>query len=312
MVSPLVDAPLLEHTGDLEARPLPPRIDQARVDVRAAAGDLARVPDARLEIPWQWRPVGEEAVRYGFYRILERIEEVEILARESIAWGTSPGRACGLIAPATAARWDLQGLLDPLATNEWDADPGGSEWTIRQTLGHVINGQRAYGWGTAWWQTQSHRPDDPDLPEASPKELWATLPDETTDEVAGSLDDVRQRLDTVLDLAAERLAGLPSDRLGYGARWSGFAVDIGFRLGRWSSHIREHTVQVDKTLLLLGRQPSEVDRLVRLIFAAWGRAEAAVFGQPQGSATNDAAVLLAAAAVDARDVARSVRSVAEG
>lgn len=45
-------------------------------------------------------------------------------------------------------------------------------------------------------------------------------------------------------------------------------------MGRWSSHLIEHTVQVEKTL---DRRPSEVARLVRHLHAAWGRLEALVF-----------------------------------
>jgi hypothetical protein len=63
------------------------------------------------------------------------------------------------------------------------------------------------------------------------------------------------------------------------ARWSGFAVDLGFRLGRWAPHLAEHTLQVDKTLASLGVRPSEGARLARLLAAAWGRLEAAACGR---------------------------------
>jgi hypothetical protein len=86
-------------------------------------------------------------------------------------------------------------------------------------------------------------------------------------------------------------------------------VDIDFRLGRWSSHIREHAVQVEKTLVMIDHQPTEVDRLVRLVFAAWGRAEAEVYGAPNADAAADA---LAAAASDARITAADVTGYARG
>ena len=54
-------------------------------------------------------------------------------------------------------------------------------------------------------------------------------------------------------------------------------MTIGFRLGRWSSHVIEHTVQLDKAMTALRRRPSEVERLVRHIHAAYGRLEALVF-----------------------------------
>jgi hypothetical protein len=59
-------------------------------------------------------------------------------------------------------------------------------------------------------------------------------------------------------------------------------VTIDFRLGRYGSHIREHTVQVDKTLAMLDRRPTEVERLVRLILATYGRLEARFVGRPTG------------------------------
>jgi hypothetical protein len=42
----------------------------------------------------------------------------------------------------------------------------------------------------------------------------------------------------------------------------------------------EHTVQIDKTLVMLAWAPREVDRLVGLIVGAYGRLEAEVFGLP--------------------------------
>ena len=88
-------------------------------------------------------------LRYGFYRIGEAFElamlDAEAVVRRA---GIDRGRAADLIGPATAARWDLHGLLTTLPDATWDADPGGGEWTIRLTLGHIISGQRAYGVGT--------------------------------------------------------------------------------------------------------------------------------------------------------------------
>jgi hypothetical protein len=83
-----------------------------------------------------------------------------------------------------------------------------------------------------------------------------------------------------MDGAAERMASLDDLQLATPARWSGYAVDVGFRLGRMSSHLQEHTVQVDKTLVMLGRTPPEAHRLVRLVFRAYGRLEGVVYGLP--------------------------------
>ena len=87
-----------------------------------------------------------------------------------------------------------------------------------------------------------------------------------------------------MDGAAERMASLDASQLATPARWSGYAVDVGFRLGRMSSHLQEHTVQVDKTLVMLDRTPPEAHRLIRLVFRAYGRLEAIVYGLPATTA----------------------------
>ena len=294
------DAELLDNTDAALARPLPAAIHDARADLQVLERELLAIPESALGREWAWIGGGDEEVRYAFYRVLELFERAEIDAGRALAAaGRDGGLAAALIAPAAAARWDLHGLLAPLSDAEIDGDPGGDEWSIRRTLGHVVNGQRAYGWATAVWQAHEIPADDPSLAEPPTFPIYVGLPEEDGPEMAGSLEDVRARLDAILDLSAERLAGLPEERLAFGTRWSGFPVSIAFRLGRWSSHIREHTVQVEKTLAVLGRAPTEPERLVRLVLAAYGRAEAVVFGQPRPDAAADT---VRAAATEARAI----------
>jgi hypothetical protein len=301
MTTQIADDPLVRYTEGIPERPIPDALLVARRDVVAAVHDLATISDADMEKAWAWKGDSEVELRYAFYRIFEDFERAGIDAETAIrASNLERGRAADLVAPATAARWDLQGILVQLPDATWDADPGGGEWTVRQTLGHIIGGQRGYAAATAWWQAQA-LPVDANLPTARPN-VYETLPSDEEEE-AGTPKELRARLDEVLDRSTDRLAGLPSDRLAFGTRWVGFALDIGFRLGRWSSHIREHTVQVEKTLVMIGHTPTEVDRLIRLILAEWGRAEAVVYGSADGE---EALTVLAAAAARARATAAEV------
>ena len=302
---------LARNVDAASGRPLPGPIGGGRRDLMEAVRDLRTIGDDDLTKPWPWKGGSEEEVRYGFYRIAESFELAGIEAGTQIRTGGGErGRAADRIAPVTAARWDLQGILVTLRDSAWDQDPGNEEWTIRQTMAHLIESQRYYGVGTAWWQKQAFPANDPALPPVAPESVYEGLPTEE-EEGAGTPSEVRERLDVVVDDASAALGGLPSEHLSIAARWSGFAVDIDFRLGRWSSHLREHTVQVEKTLAMLGHQPTEVDRLVRLILAAWGRAESEVYGTPDA---DPAASVLAAAAANARvttaDVVRAARGEA--
>jgi DinB superfamily len=309
MTDTILDAPLLERTDDSLARPLPTALQRARSDVVAAARELLTIPEGALTRPWTWIGGSEEEVRYGAYRAAEALETAEIEARSIVAArDTNAPQATSIVGPSTAARWDLHGLLLPLDAQMLDADPGSGEWSIRLVLGHVIASQRGYGWGTAWWLDRAFSAKDPSLPAQIPEEFFAAAPDEATTGAEGTMDELRDRLDAILDLSAERLAGLPDDRLDLGARWSGFPVTVGFRMARWSSHLREHAIQVEKTFALLGHVPDEPARLARHVLAAYGRAEAVVFGH---EGVDDAVQRTASGAADAMRAVTSAREAAE-
>ncbi len=55
-------------------------------------------------------------------------------------------------------------------------------------------------------------------------------------------------------------------------------MPLRFRLHRFESHLRQHTIQIDKTLAAIGRAPTEVQRLNRLIYTALADAESQLIG----------------------------------
>jgi hypothetical protein len=270
--------PLIEY-ATLPAVPIHPSVLAARVPIDRLVAALLAVPDGDLDTRWEWRNVetGDVELRYGFYRIHE-LFEAAITAIDVARSGAreSTGPAVPPLAAMAAARWELHGVLVPLRDGDWDADPGGGEWTIRRTIAHIIGSQRSYGWYNAWYLTKGvvgaevERPSDDEFPP------------EPTDEEDGAGDPatVLARLDEIVDANAAASAGLSAEAMGVSARWSGVPVTIDFRLGRYGSHIREHTVQVDKTLAMLDRRPTEVERLVRLILDTYGRLEASLIGRP--------------------------------
>ncbi len=277
-------------------------LDTARSHIERGLGDLLAVPDEALQGPWPWPDHGEADRRYGFFRILE---DLEATAAAIDAMRGTRSLAEAIVAPVTVARWDLVGALLPLTGQELDTDPGRAEWTIRQAVAHIISVQHAYAVYTGWWREQGIRVPEA-LPAAAPEGLEDPAWDEAT-AADGTPDHIRRRLHQVVDEAAASLVDLRPDELDIGARWSGLPVTVGFRQGRWSSHMTEHTVQLDKTLVWLGRQPSEVERLVRIVAGAWGRLEATVW---PGQAAREALELAADAAGRAAETAASVRAAA--
>jgi hypothetical protein len=292
---------------------LHPAVSAGRAQMIAAARDLLAVDDASLERGWPWHQ-GISDVRYGFYRIFETLETAAAAVRRGLdETGTKAAPGARAAAGATSARWDLHGRLLPMPESALDAPPGGEEWTVRQTLAHIVSGQHSYALYSAWWLLQR---DAASFADRAPDDLGFPVPDED-EEGLGTLDEIRERLDRRLDTAMATFGGLDDAALAVPARWSGFRVDLGFRLGRWASHMREHTVQVDKTLAMIGWTPREVDRLVGLQLSAWGRLEAEVFGLPASALDlqaggGTAAEIIGAVARQAAADAASVRAAATG
>jgi len=275
-------------------------LDTARSHIERGLADLLAVPDAVLERSWPWPDHGEADVRYGFFRILEDLEATA--AAIDAERGPRP-LAEAIVAPVTVARWDLVGALLPLTGEELDTDPGDSEWTVRQAVAHIVSVQHAYAVYTGWWRAQGIRSRDA-LPAAAPEGLEDPAWDEAT-AADGIPDHIRRRLHQVVDEAGASVLDVRPDELDIGGRWSGLPVTVGFRYGRWSSHMSEHAVQVDKTLVWLGRQPSEVERLVRIAAGAWGRLESLIW---PGQAAGEATMLAVEAAHRTAETAASVRA----
>jgi hypothetical protein len=53
---------------------------------------------------------------------------------------------------------------------------------------------------------------------------------------------------------------------------------VEFRLHRFDSHLRQHTIQIERTLQQLGVDPTESKRLLRLIYNALAQAEGYAIG----------------------------------
>jgi hypothetical protein len=285
-------------------------VTAAREPLGRIVADLLAVPDVALDRGRPWRPtdVGEIELRYGVYWIHERFEAASgaIDVARSAEGGPPIGPAVPYLEAMAAARWELRGALAPLSPGDWDADPGGGEWTVRQTVGHIVGSQRSYGWYNAWYLregvvgVEAVRPSEDMFPPEPSEEEEAT----------GSPADVLARFDEVVDANAEAMAALGPGAMNVSARWYGLPVTMDIRLGRYESHIREHTVQIDKTLAILDRRPTEMERLVRLILATYGRLETRFVGRPAGDLERPLAGGMSAVGVLDAAIADGVASAA--
>jgi hypothetical protein len=79
--------------------------------------------------------------------------------------------------------------------------------------------------------------------------------------------------------------------------WEETRFPIQHRLHRYEAHFVQHTIQIDKTLIAIGKAPSEAQRLIRKIYAALAEAEGLMIGVEK---IDDTAILATASSIQER------------
>jgi hypothetical protein len=215
----------------------------------------ASLSDQRVSEPWDWP--GYDGASLEVRDALLRSLELELAALAGIGQGAGEARQALALAQATFG--DLRGLLCGQPDGLLDIEPGGGEWTLRQVLQHVLWVERRYQHQTA--HAASRSDDDPIRREF-----------EVPVEDAATVDGWLARLAAVRE-EGRRVLAIPDQRLGRPSIWTGHAVNVRFRLHRFSGHLAQHTVQCEKVLRRVGRSESEARMLVRRISAARGAHE---------------------------------------
>jgi hypothetical protein len=74
--------------------------------------------------------------------------------------------------------------------------------------------------------------------------------------------------------------------------WEGTPMPVRFRLHRFESHLRQHTIQMDKALVALGLAPGEARRLLRMIYAGLADVQGWLIGAGEIGASACAALAM--------------------
>lgn len=233
---------------------------------------VLEIPEPALEGAFLWRD-HDFARRHGIYMVTE-----ELLAAADAQEAGSGGEAGVLAGHVVEAAWDLRCVILPLEPDLLDREPGSGEWTLRHALCHVLDSQDFWGWAVGWWSAHRRRGEDvPFRPRRSDLPERMAVEDRTFEGDARALVEqldglVRSSCGELLEAAA--LGLLHDPEVSFNGRPE-LAVEMAYYPRRWAAHLREHTVQVEKTLAMLGRAPTEQERMARVIGHALGQLEAA-------------------------------------
>jgi hypothetical protein len=287
--------------------------------ITALAGATVNIADAELERDYAWR-YHDEGLRFAFLGTHHELRDLAAtLAAERAAAGAAPTIAQRVLAQYHAAYRDLQAALIGISHADAQRALAEGEWPLWLTLAHMIMTEQhflprimhAVERARAGQPPQEMTQDERQQylarePATDPARLLAFIYGgavatwEQAEEVPpapamhGRFEELLAYYDAMHERVLRELAPLTDDELGVPSLWwEDEPVLVRYRMHRFDAHLRQHTIQVDKTLAQLGLGPTEARRLLRLIYAALTEAEGAIIG----SADTSIELLRGAAAV---------------
>jgi hypothetical protein len=240
--------------------------------------------DGDLELEWRWRTY-DANIRFAFFCTYEELRQ---LAAKLISQRTSASKTINTaqrsLAQYHSAYRNLQAILLGANDELLDTPPAKNEWPIRMILGHTMAAEREF-FARIWFAVQQHRQDADKAAEAT------EMSDKEVEEFVGSFDEfdlTMNRLSlagilAVYDSLHKRVMREISDIRAFELEapslwWEGLPLSVEYRLHRLDSHLRQHTIQLEKTLEALTAPPSETQRLLHLIYEALADVEGVIIG----------------------------------
>jgi len=246
--------------------------------VEQLAAATAHLSDAELASgAYAWGDYS--AVRMA---LLGTAQDLDTLAASLLvqraAAGNPPTQSQLLLAHHREAYRELRSLLVGIDSTELTRAPAQGEWPVVEALRHIDQTERSFFISILVGLDAQAKGTVAAMP---PREQRAEILAEA-DPVAGEDSSPAQRLAAYarLHLLVEaKLTGLSDAQLeARSPFWEPEQPSVAFRIGRFTAHLREHTVQAEKTLLALGHIPGEARLHIRSLYRALARVEGALMG----------------------------------
>lgn len=243
------------------------------MDLQSAVERFSRLTvslsDADLERPWVWGDY-DEGVRFAFFRNYEDLRDLAVtVANERRIAGAPLTPAQHILAQYQSAFTDLEAAVLGVTDEQATLPPAEGEWPLRKILLHIVKAEGSF-FAVNHYAVERARAQD-GRPLALSDEgwdaFWAGDPFETLAEI-GSFSEILAYFRLLHRRVLDAFAGVSDLELDEPAVfWEGTPMPVRFRLHRFESHLRQHTIQMDKALVALGLASGETHRLLRMIYA---------------------------------------------
>jgi hypothetical protein len=233
--------------------------------------------DAQLDRHWAWEGY-DEGLRFALFRVYETLSTL------SARLNRPQTVAARILGQVHATYRDLQAISLGLDDETAARRPSEADWSARIALAHLTEAVQGFltinslGLG----RRRAGEVEPAGVTDAEWQALWADDPfpalaeDGPFSALMAYLGGLHER---VLDAFADVSEAELQTPIHF---WEGRRFPLEFRLHRFHSHMRQHTIQIEKILAALDAGPNEVHRLLRHIYRELAMAEAARIGAPAG------------------------------
>ncbi len=221
--------------------------------------------DDQMGEPWKWHDYDEEGLRFA---LLMTHHELRDLAVRLAAQRPPRTQAQAILAQYHQAYRDLTAVLATVRDEDLDRPPAHEEWALREVSEHMLDAEHGFLAVNRFALTR-RRAGTYDARTEDEFKSFRRAYAMPAGAVSGTVGDIRnafftqhvrilRELDDVTDAELELTAEF----------WEDEHMPIRFRLHRFEEHLRQHTIQLDKTLTGIGHPPTEAHRLVRNVYNA--------------------------------------------
>jgi hypothetical protein len=195
---------------------------------------------------------------------------------------------------------DLQAAVLGVSNEDAERVPAEGEWPVQRVYAHILGTDFGFS-SVVRYALERHRartwtPDR--IPEEEYPRLYGIAEKEYDALREGPLDSMLAYHHGLHARILEEFSSISDAELDLPSTfWEETRFPIRHRLHRYEAHFTQHTIQIDKTLVAIGQEPTESKRLLRKIYAAWAEAEGAMIGAKK---IDDAAILATASSITER------------
>jgi hypothetical protein len=240
--------------------------------VRATVG----MSDADMGREWKWGVYDEEGLRFAL--LMTHHELRDLAVRLAARAQSAPTQANRILAQYHQTYRDLTGVVAGVRAEDLDRAPAEGEWPLREALIHMIGAEHGF-LSVSKIALDRHRAGKPDEPSdeewSTARAPYAEARKASEDAVrGGDLAQIRDAFAAIHIRVLREFADISDEEIELPAWFWDGAMPIRFRLHRFEEHLRQHTIQLDKTLAVI-RPPTEAHRLIRNIYNALADMETA-------------------------------------